>query len=149
MNSDWLAAASFERMHEIVSAVNTLSIHAKLTLASVADPSPEMEIRKARKRLLDFLQRLEAALEGIQQSADGAVVGTDPQLGELALQFLHVGAGGRRGSAPALAMATLPDLIRSNRGEDLSRLVPYLDELRALVEQQTHADVTGILGDRP
>jgi hypothetical protein len=149
MKSDWLAAANFERTHEVVSAINTLSIHAKLTLASVADPASDAEIEQARERLLDFLGRLEAVLHEVARDDDGTVVGTDPRLGELALHFIAGRTHSRQRPRPsAFPLETLPDLVRSDRPEDLRRLVPHLQELRALLEEETQADIAGILGDR-
>jgi hypothetical protein len=149
MKSDWLAAASFERTHEVVSAINTLSIHAKLALAGVADPTPSTEIEQARRRLLEFLGRLEAVLKEAEQDEDGTIVGTDPRLGDLALQLLGGPARGDRRPPPsALPLAAVAPLVQSDRPDDLRRVVPYLQELRTRIEEQMHADVAGILGER-
>ena len=148
MKSDWLTAASFERMHEIVSSINTLSIHAKLTLAGVPDPTPEGQISAARRRLLSLFERLKSVIAAAEQRTDGAVLGADPQLGELALQFLTKREGGRRPVTPKLSSVKLSHLVRSDQPEDLRRLVPYLEELRALVEAATRGDLAGILGAR-
>jgi hypothetical protein len=37
MSEKWMAVENFERAHEIISAVNTLSIHTKLALAGMDD----------------------------------------------------------------------------------------------------------------
>src|SRR5487761_419081 len=89
MEDDWRAAASFERTHVILSAVNTLLIHAKLILAGVPDPTPGAEIQKARGTLTSLLNRLGSLVEATGQRKNSAVVGADPQLAELARWFIR------------------------------------------------------------
>src|SRR5215469_13484206 len=88
MTGDWLAAANFEQTHEIVSAINTLSIHAKLVLAGADYTGEAAEIQQARARLLSFLERFGSLLQDIEGSQEGTIVGADPRLRELAAQFL-------------------------------------------------------------
>jgi hypothetical protein len=59
VNSDWLTASSFERASEIISAINLLSIHSKLTLAGVDDPADPFDIGEARAKLVAFLAELQ------------------------------------------------------------------------------------------
>jgi hypothetical protein len=136
--NDWLAAASFEQAHEVASAINTLSIHAKLLLDGIEDPAPPEELRQARERLRGFLGRLKAVLGGAQRS--GAVVGADPQLGDVALRFLarqRPEADNRK--APHFVTQLLV-LIDSERPDDLRRLVAGLQELRTLVDVQAPSE---------
>src|SRR6266511_3057482 len=100
MQSDWLAATNFERMHEVVSAINTLAIHAKLTTAGVVDPTPGPEIEAARKRLLVFLDQLGDAVEEAESAAGGPVVGSDPRLTDLTYRLLASGNQRRPGPHP-------------------------------------------------
>lgn len=129
--NDWLAASSFEQAHEVASAINTLSIHAKLMLDGVEDPTPVEDVQKARRRLSNFLKRLQAVL--CETESTGVLIGTDPQLGDVAGRFLsrQVREPGRR-EAPRL-LTELPTLIESDCEEDLHRLVAGLQELRSLV----------------
>ena len=46
MTGDWLAAANFEQTHDLVSAINTLSIHAKLALAGAANTGDPAEVEQ-------------------------------------------------------------------------------------------------------
>ena len=147
MTSDWVAAANFEQTHEVLSAINTLSIHTKLATAGVDDPTPTSEVERARVRLLNFVDRLEAILQDARRDGDGTVVGADPLLGDLALQFLSGTAAGARASPEELPLHTLSDLLRSGSPEDMRQLVPLLTELRALIEERTYNDVTDVLGD--
>ncbi len=148
MKSDWLAAANFERTHEVLTAISVLSIHAKLALAGVDDPAGDAEIQQARDHLLAFLDRIAAVVKDAESERGGAVVGTDPQMSELARRFLPSGAhGSSRSGTIELPLAALVNLVRSERPEDLQTLIRYLEALRKLIEEETHADMAGILGD--
>ena len=144
---DWLAAASFERTHEIVSAINTLSVHAKLLLSGINDPD-DVAVKQARARLTEFLERVEALLRDAEQNGEGTVVGADPRLGDLALRFLSSKQRLPRQSAIfSTPFDRLRELIASEQADDLQALIPCLHDLRSLVEQHSRADVASILGD--
>jgi len=148
MKADWLEASSLERMHQLVAAINTLSIHSKLLLAGEADPAEPGDIDLAREHLLGFLNRFSAIIRDAVRSRDGAVVGADPQLAGLAANYLDLA----RQAAPDSPFLATPldeasEMVRSERDEDLARLVPFLRELRALIQQQPQVDATELLGE--
>lgn len=146
--NEWLTAQSFERAHELVSAINALSIRAKLTLARVDDSSRDEEVRKARMHLCNFLDRFQTVIQEAERDRHGTVVGTDPRLGQLARRFLSV-----KGEWPrpaGLYDASFPQvraLLLSDAVDDQKDLIDCLRDLRLLVEQHAHADISGILGD--
>ena len=129
--NDWLAASSFEQAHELASAINTISIHAKLLLGGVQDPAPESEIARSRAHLLSFLERLRTILKETKKR--GPVVGADPHMEDLARAFL-VGVDADSGAreAPRL-LDEIPNLVESENPSDLHRLVKDLERLRSLV----------------
>jgi hypothetical protein len=142
MKSDWLAASSFERTHETISAVNTLSIHAKLALANIPDPTSESDLETARQRLGAFLERLQDLLDGAKQSQGGTVVGVDPQLGELATRYLQdVRNQSGRSSSDTIPISAIAKLMRSEQRKDLEALIEYLRDLRTLLERYSHNDI--------
>jgi hypothetical protein len=147
-DNEWLIAQSFEQAHEVVSAINTLSIHAKLLLAGVDDSSRQTEVSKARECVLRFLGRLHAVVAGAENRQDGAVLGTDPRLAQLAQRFLS-----QRQKWPCptglytASLSQVCSLIQSDSAQDQEEAVNFLRDLRALVEQHAHADVVGILGE--
>lgn len=146
MEGDWLAASSFERTHEILSAINILSIHAKLHLAGTVDPIDEAVVEQARGRLLEFLTGFGELLQNADQA--GAVVGADPRLAELAQRYRVATQRIPRSSLVfELTVGELSDLVRSERAEDLPKLVECLRGLRGLLEQHSVADAVGILGE--
>lgn len=147
--SEWLAALSFERAHEVLSAINTLSIRAKLILAGVDDAQRDETVREARKQLLAFLDRLRAAVEGREQRADFGVLGVDPRMGQLVEQFVSTKS---RWPCPSggLYQSTLGDiraLLLSESAAEQKKLIECLRELRHLIEEHSRADNSVILGD--
>ena len=147
MKRDWLAAARFERTHEIVSAINALSVHAKLLLAGIKE-SDEREVQQARERLIEFLERIEALLQDAEQSGEGTVVGAEPWLGDLAARFLS----SRQRWPGQSALSSVPldhlrALIRSEQADDLRVLIPRLHDLRSLIEHYSRADSSHIVSD--
>ncbi len=149
MKSDWLTATSFERTFQIVSAINTLLIHAKLALAGMPDPASEGDLAEARDRLVAFLNQFQTVLEAAEQRADGMIVGADPRLTEFALHF--VAERQRLPQRASLYTRPLPqvaELVQSEQAEDLPELVACLQALRALFEQHSHADIVGLFRDK-
>lgn len=148
MKDDWLTASSFERMHEIISAINTIIINAKLTISGIDDPAEEAEVEDARKHLFRFLERLQALLNEAEQSPDGTVLGADPRLGNLATRYLSQKRRlPKRSDLYSITLTELSDLLKSDRPEVLSALISYLQELRWLIENNFRADVVGVLGE--
>ena len=135
-------------MQQIISAVNTLSIDAKLTLIGVENSINEVELRKARADLTDFLTQFDTLLQKIERNQDSVVVGDDPRLGELTVQYL---IEKRRSPKPSslynVPLSELRELVDLEPPDRLPQLIGYLRELRGLLEQHTQADVQDVLGD--
>lgn len=147
-NNEWLVAQSFERAHEVVSAINTLSIRAKLTRAGVDDASRDEEVHKAREILLTFLDRFQAILQNAEAHREGTILGSDPRFGQLAKKYLS----GKRQWPQLTALYSFSitearELLASKRSEDLEKLSSFLRDLRSLMEQHAHPDILGMLGD--
>lgn len=147
MTTQWLAAENFELSHAVISAINTLSIHAKLTLAH-ADSFPPEQVERARKYLREFLDRFERVVGDVEFDQDAPVLGIEPRMGSLAKRYV---AARHRAQAPSslyrIPLAELTALLDSEHPEDLERLVDSLRALRALVEENAHEDVVDILGE--
>lgn len=148
MNNEWLSTSSFEQMHEVISAINTISIHAKLTLAGVSNPAKKTDIEQAKKKLLHFVDRFQNLIQNSEQVGDGTIIGADPRLGKLAVRYLS--EKNRLSSKTIfydISFDELKKLIESKESEDLSQLILCLRDLRSLVEQHSYADVTDLLGE--
>jgi len=148
VKNDWLTASSFERTFEIMSAINTLSIHAKLRLAGIDDLADPSEVQKAQVKLAAFLEELQNLIQNAEKNQTGLMVGTDPRLGELTLQYMAE----RRRLPPrsllyTLSLTQISKLVASEQSEDLPKLIECLQSLRSLFERYAHADVAGMFGD--
>lgn len=147
--SEWLSALSFERSHEVLSAINTLSIRAKLTLASVGDAEREDSVRQARKHLLAFLDDFQAAIKRTEEGGDIGVLGVDPRMAQLADQYVTTKSRWPRptGGLYQYPLTEVGQLLNSDKMCDQQKLVEFLRELRHLLEEHSRADNSVILGD--
>jgi hypothetical protein len=147
-NNEWLTAESFESAHEVVSAINTLSIYAKLQLADLDHGAREKEAAQARDRIASFVDRLANVVQSAERRPDGSVLGVDPRLGELASKFLSERSQlPRRSPLYSVSFAEMRHLLSATTSEDLKKLIGLLRALRVLIEQHAHSDIVGILGD--
>jgi hypothetical protein len=148
MPTDWLSASNFQRVYELLTAINTLSIHTKLALAGRTDITDVRGARDARTSLRQFLQELDALLRTAAQQPGGTLLGADPRLGALALAYQsEQQKSGRHSALADLPFRELDRLLVSEDRADFPVLIRYLRELRSLLEQQAQADVSGILGE--
>ena len=148
MTTEWLAARSFERTHEIIAAINALSIHSKRILAGATDTTRQAEVADARGVLLVFLERFNAVVRQAEGDRDATIVGADPRLSSLAKRFMVA----RRQLPQRSLLFTgsldeLRKLLLSEDPNDQERLIASLRDLRVLIEQHAHADIVGILGE--
>lgn len=147
-NNEWLTAESFEQAHELLSAINTLSIHTKLRLAAIDDTDRLGEVQEARAIFTNFLSRFEQVVSEAEQRRDHRALGVDPRFGQLASKFLAAKSQwSQESSLYSTSFAELRRLTMSEKKEDQKHLVTLLRDLRAFVEQHAHSDVVGILGD--
>jgi len=147
-NNEWLTAESFEQAHELLSAINTLSIHTKLMLAGIDDTERLGEVREARIVLTNFLTRFEQVVSEAEQRGDHRALGVDPRFGQLVSKFLATRSQWPQESPLYFtSFAEMQRLTNSEKKEDQKHLISLLRDLRAFVEQHAHSDVVGILGD--
>jgi hypothetical protein len=148
MKNDWLTASSFERTFSLLSAINTLSISAKLKSAGATNPLSNEEINRSRKILDDFFNGLQSVIQNAEKDKYGIVIGTDPRLGAFALQYINE----RKRVPPrsklfTLSIHQLKEIIYSEERDNLSEQIDCLEALRTLIEQHAQTDVAGIFGD--
>lgn len=146
MKADWLEASSAEQMRRLVSAINTLSIHAKLQIGGKDNPAPVADVEGARESVIEFIRRFQMVVENADRNRDGAIVGADPQISGLATQYLELSRQVTT-DAPvfALPLDEALEITRSGRAEDLQLLVLFLRDLRSLILQLPQTDVTELL----
>jgi hypothetical protein len=146
MSSEWLTAESFERNHRLLSAINTLSIRAKLALAGTTDAPSVGNISEAKEELKHFLIRMGPLVHDVEMNQEAPLLGADSRLSSLVRQY----ATSRKRHASVLYKTPIErvvTLLDSEQAADRERLIEYLTALRQLVEQHTYADVVGLLGE--
>lgn len=147
MSEGWLIAENFERAHKIISAINALSIHAKLTLAAVDDTTTQEEITEARQQLLLFLDQFEHIISEVEKDEEAPLLGIDPRLGSLVQQFVSTKHQWPHPVLYDIPLSEVKELVSAEARSDLPKLIDCLRALRALMEQHIHSDVVGMLGE--
>lgn len=89
MKSDWMSASSFTRTREVISAINTVSIYAKLVSTREVYPHNLDDLNRAREKLSAFLSDFGRLIEKGISDQDGIIIGSDPRFGELAKMFIE------------------------------------------------------------
>lgn len=146
MTSEWLTAESFERNHRLLSAINTLSIHAKLACDGVTNSPHVGDVEEARRELRHFLDRMGPLVHDVEVHREAPLLGADSRLSSLVRQY----AISRKRSSSVLhrlPIEQVATLLVSQNQADQQRLIEYLAALRQLVEQHAYADVVGLLGE--
>lgn len=148
MSKEWFNAAGFERFHQLISAINSVLIHTKLTLAGVDDTERLGEFEASRKYLLAFLDQFGPIFREIEKDENYVPIGTDPRLNGLARSLADLRRRRpRTHSLASVSMDELKQLLEGNRSENAKMVIAYLTDLRGILEQQAHADVVSILGE--
>lgn len=146
--NEWLAARSFERAHEVIAAINTLSMYTKLRSVGLADLQRAEEADKAARIVSAFLSKLGSLIAVAQRDPESVGAGADPRLGHLARRFVAAQRDWpQRSPLYARPASDVVALLASSDERDQHRLVSCLRELRNLIEQNAHPDVAGILGE--
>ena len=148
MSASWLSTENFERTHQIISAINTLSVYAKLTAAGIADDTTNAaEIADARELLKCFFEKFEQVLVKTKGNDKIFVKGIDPRLNALAQKFETAHNQYPRSTLYELPFGKIAELLYSEQPEDLTVLVDCLRGLRGLLEQNCRTDISNLLGE--
>lgn len=143
MSQEWLNIQSFVTDHELIGAINDLSIHLKFQDAGVKDVDREKRARGARDSLRDFLARLTNIEKGDRANP---VLGVDSRFQSLtdAIASARNDSGSyhspliRDGASSALRLL---DAVDEKERQDL---LQSLAELRRIVEQHQQTDASVI-----
>ena len=144
MSEEWLDIQGFIADHEVLQAINDLSIGTKLELAGVRDPTVEASLPGARATLERFLAELEAATQPV--AADDSRI-CDRNQRQIAQAFQQARSdqanfgsvimrSGAKAGAALLAAADKP----AKRA-----LVESLDELRRIVSGHQSTTLAAII----
>ncbi len=144
----WLVSQSLERSLDVISAINRVSIHAKLRSAGMEDTATADEVDAARKVLIAFLKTLSDLVEKAAESEDKIAFGADPRLSSLARRFLAHSAQGV-GTVPYRTgeLRELKALLEEGDATKHDVLVEELAHLRSVLEQHAQADAAIVFNE--
>jgi hypothetical protein len=148
MSDAWQLAESFERTRHLIAAINSVSVHTKLSLAGVADPQRQDDIESATSLLRAFLEKLAGDLSQFERDASSPATGATARANLLTKRFAT-----SRNQAPEsspIYSTPLPQfipLLDPQTRADQATLISGLQTLRHLLEQIHHADSSEMLGN--
>lgn len=149
MSTEWLAIQSFQKGQDLLTAINTLSIHTKLKLGEYTDEKRAESVTKAKETLASFLKNFEQVVERAEQAGDGPLLGVDPRTSQLARSFAHARRERHRFRSCLFRepISSTVDLLTSTDKTDQQALVECLSELRTLIEEHVQTDTARIFRD--
>ncbi len=147
MSQEWLNIQSFFADHELLGAINDLSIAIKQEAAGVQDAERDRRAKDARRLLKRFLGRLsEVESAGSKQ----LLLGVDARFQSLTDAIASARQDGNRYQSVLMksgAASALP-LLDAKSPESREQLVDSLTELRRVIEQHQQTDAAAIFEDR-
>ena len=149
MSIHWLAIQSFQQSQELLSAINTLSIHLKLTDKGYPDTNRKEAAEQAQKTLVDFFQKLDKIVQDIEDGHRKPVLGVDARLRHLAENYVHAKRAHGQSRSPFLEhpLSQVRDLFYSECPEDRREVLRVLAAFRELLEEHISVDAKQLLGD--
>ena len=147
MSTQWLAAQSFQQSQDLLTAINTLSIHLKLRLVGVPDEGRMSQAQQSRRTLMTFVRALHTLLQEAQQGEMKPLVGVDPRQRHFVKNCIEVKRDRRRFRSALFqhTPAEFQQLLSSDTEEDRYELLECLKELRTLLEEHVATDAAQIL----
>jgi hypothetical protein len=151
MSQQWLAAENFERSHELISAINAVVINTQLSLSGKNDEKRRQEMEEARARLVPFIEEFDSLVKIIECDEDAPILSTDPRLTALTRQFVTVRQGCTSPILRDMALERAVRLLQMRHietvpSDERAQLIEFLRALRSLLEDNSHADIIGLLG---
>lgn len=148
MKAQWLTVQSFQEGQELLAAINTLSIHLKLTAQGASDEERAEAARESIDKLDGFLKELERLVGEPDRNEVRPALGTNPRTRQLAESFVEARRDRQRFRS-VLFREDIPrarQLLYSNDEEDREPLLRCLKELRTLVQEHVQADASQMMG---
>ena len=146
INSKWRVVQSFQENQNLLSAINTLSIHIKLKMAGHSDVNREADIRKAKEELCTFLKQLNPQVHRAEVE-NKPLLGVDPRRRQFVGHFIAAKQNCRIHSPFLLnKLSEVGQLLYSDAESDKQTILLFLEELRMLLEEHIGSDVEVIFG---
>jgi len=146
VNSQWRAIQSFQENQNLISAINTLSIHIKLKMAGYSDLNREEAIQKAKEDLCAFLKELNPQVQSVEIE-NKPLLGVDPRRRQF-VKHLITAKQSERIHSPFLLdkLSEGVHLLHSDAKADKQDILLFLEELRMLLEEHIGSDVQQLFG---
>ena len=147
MSSDWLNIQSFQQSQELLSAINTLSIHRKLTDKGYLDTNRKEAAEQAAETLISFFQKLDKIVQNIEDGPRKPVLGVDARLRHLAENYVQAKRAQSHSPFLELPLSQVRDLFYSESPEDRGKVLVVLAAFRELLEEHVGVDTRQLLGN--
>jgi len=146
MSQEWLNIQSFFTDHELIGAINDLSLAIKLDLAGVRDQERVRRAGEARKVLKGFLDRLSE----VECDAKEVMLGVDARFQSLTDALASARQDSSHFNSVLMREGAAGMLPLLDAGDEVSksRLLDSLAELRRVVEQHQQADASVIFEEQ-
>lgn len=149
MSKQWLAIQSWQHDQSLISAINTLSIHTKLSLTGIVDNQRQAAVDEAKQKLNAFLQEISSILQVIEEDELEPILRTDPRLSQFVEKFV-VARQDRQRSCSSLfqgQFTQVQQLLDTEDERGQQSLIQCLDELRSLLQEHISADTEQVMGE--
>ena len=147
MSTHWLNIQSFQQSQEFLSAINTLSIHRKLTDKGYLDTNRKESAEQAIETLVAFFQKLDKIVQNIEDGHRKPVLGIDARLRHLAENYVQAKRAQSHSPFLELPLSQVRALFYSESSEDHSKVLAVLAAFRELLEEHVGVDAKQLLGD--
>ncbi|MDE0314678.1 MAG: hypothetical protein OXM61_07250 [Candidatus Poribacteria bacterium] len=146
VNSQWRAVQSFQDNQNLISAINTLSIHIKLEMAGHSDLNRAAAVPKAKETLCKFLTELDSQVQCVEIEKK-SLLGVDPRRRQFVKHLIDA-KNEYRIHSPFLQerLSVVKQLLHSDADTDKQETLILLDELRMLLEEHIGNDVEQFFG---
>ena len=140
------AIQSFQENQNLISAINTLSIHIKLKAAGHSDLNKEAAIQKSREKLCAFLKELNPQVQRAEVN-NKPLLGVDPRRRQF-VRHLIAAKHNSRISSPFLLnkLEESRQFLHSDVEADKQAILLFLEELGMLLEEHITSDTEILLG---
>ena len=147
MSTHWLYIQSFQQSQELLSAINTLSIHRKLTDKGYLDTNRKESAEQAIETLVAFFQKLDKIVQDIEYGHRKPILGVDARLRHLAENYVQVKRAQSHSPFLELPLSQVRDLFYSESSEDRDKVLVVLAAFREMLEEHVGVDAKQLLGE--
>lgn len=148
MDNNYITTSSFEKTHDIISVLNTISIYSKLKLSGKTQIIKDNEIKIAKDKFKKFLSNFNKVIQEAEKQPDNIIINTDPRFEALITRYIH----SKKYSIQDKEILNIPiikiiKIIESKEESEISILITYIKSLRSILEQHAYVDYTKLISN--